>query len=94
MSLSRNHPDTADGIRDITGDYIKAYLADYHNLVAAGRQADAEAIAHELRFLGHEVKPKVTKAPAKEKAVGQEPLETAVEADEPPKRGRPRKTAE
>jgi hypothetical protein len=81
-------------IRDVDSDYVKAYLADYERFASLGRDDLLEAIARELRILGHEVKPKATKAPAKEKAVAPEPLETAVENDEPAKRGRPRKTAE
>lgn len=81
-------------IRDVDGDYRKALLAEYDKFVSFGREDMVEAIARDLRALGHEVKPKAAKAPAKEKAVSQESLETAVESAESPKRGRPRKAAE
>lgn len=91
MSIGRNHADFKD-VRDVNADYINAYLAEYERFVSYGREDMAELVAKELRALGHEVKPKT--APAKEHAVSPEPLERAVEQDEPPKRGRPRKSAE
>ena len=91
MSLGR--PDKPSGdVRDINAAYIEAYLAEYESFIAAGQQERANEVAVELRRLGHEID-KVP-AGAKERAV-EPPLETAVEADAPPKRrpGRPRKAA-
>lgn len=87
MSLSRNQgPDPQ--IRDIKGDYIKAYLVEYEACKQSGRDAHAALVAEELRKLGHEVAP----TGAKERAVDAEPLEKAVEGDEAPKRrGRAKK---
>lgn len=90
MSLGTNSAD-AKYVRDVNGDYIKAYLVEYEKFVRSDQPERAEAVARELRALGHEVK--AAKAPVKETAVDPEPLEKAVEQNEPPKR-RPRKTAE
>lgn len=72
-----------DTVRDVEGDYLRAYLAEYASYKAAGLEKRAEDVARALRALGHEV-PAV-----KERAVyaAAEPLERAVEADTaPPKK--------
>ena len=80
-------------VRDIRGDYIKALLEERDGCLRSGAQERANAVAIELRKMGHEVE----KAPTgvKERAVPTEALETVVEADVPPKRrGRPAKPAD
>lgn len=73
-------------IRDPEADFVAAYRAEYATYKNAGLDERAEAVAAELRALGHAVD-----APAvKERAVSPDPLERAVEADAAPKRrGRP-----
>jgi hypothetical protein len=79
MTLVRKEP-VSDSVRDIKGDYIRAYLAEYHSYKAAGLEKRAEDVARALRDLGHEVQP------ARERAVSPPPVERAVEADvAPPK---------
>lgn len=70
--------------RDIKADYIKAYLYEYRTCKTAGLTDRADAVARELKKLGHDVEPPI------ERAVP-EPLETAVEK---PKRGRPKKVVD
>lgn len=90
MSLGTNRADDKD-VRDVNGDYIKAYLVEYEKFTGIGDDR-AQLVAKELRSLGHDVKPK--SAPAKERAVNPEALERAVEADAPPRGRPPRKPAE
>jgi hypothetical protein len=88
MSLGRKPGDPE--VRDIEGDYIKAYLEEHANYIRAGLQGRANAVAVTLRQLGHEI----DKAPSgeKERAVASTSLEQAVES--PKRRGRPAKSAE
>ena len=74
-------------VRDIAADYRKAYLAEYENYKAAGYTDRAAAVADALRALGYEVE----RAPVKERAIPQEPLETAVDDNAPIKRARAKK---
>lgn len=80
----------ADAVRDAKADYVKALLEEYESYKRANMADRADAVAAELRKYGHEVKPRPA-AGVKERAVASEPLEKAVEADEAPKRGRPKK---
>ena len=107
MSIG-NRSEDPKNLRDVNADYIKAYLAEYDRMKMYGLTDKAEAVAHELSLLGHEVAREFTEGLVVETATPDEPekavepesaekavpeaLETAVET---PKRGRPsRKSAE
>lgn len=77
--------------RDINAEYVTAYLDEYRSLKRAGMDDRAEAVANELRRLGHEIRPKPVVG-QKERAV-EAPLATAVEGESPKRKGRPPKTA-
>ncbi len=53
MSLGRKPGDPE--VRDIEGDYIKAYLEEHANYIRAGLRDRANAVAVTLRQLGHEI---------------------------------------
>lgn len=96
MSIGRNHPTTNNGIRDAEADYIDAHVAEYEAYCVAGLTEKAAAVADVLDQLQHSVRPERPTEGAKERAVTEPALETAVNSDEAPKRrpGRPKKVVE
>lgn len=84
MSLGRKTADNND-IRDIQADYLEAYKAEYALYRGAGLDEKADAVAEVLEGLGHPVKAKAKKAPAKQRAVAADTTEKAVEGDVNPK---------
>lgn len=93
MSYGRTQAPTGTS-RDIDADFLKAYIEEHAAYVAAGDFDRARQVAEILAGLGHQIVKQVKQIPVddKETAVGEPPLETAIEA--PKKRGRPRKTVE
>lgn len=85
MSLGRTEKPTGD-VRDIAGDYLAAYQAEYKLYRDVGLDDKADEVAKVLEDLGHPVKEKaVKKAPAKQRAVAHDATEKAVEGDVNPK---------
>lgn len=96
MSIGRNHPTTGKDTRDPEADFVVAHIEEYEAYTAAGMTEQAAQVADVLRRLGHDIRPARPAAGAKERAVSEPPLETAVPSDETPKRrpGRPKKAEE
>jgi len=84
MSLGRKAAENGD-VRDIEADYVKAYLAEYHLYRGAGLNEKADEVADILDAMGHPVKAKAKKTPAKQRAVAADTTEKAVEGDVNPK---------
>lgn len=68
MSLGRTEVTSKD-VRDIAGDYLKAYIAEYGSYTAAGLTEKAADVAKVLKGLGHEVVKEKAVAPKAQKAV-------------------------
>lgn len=84
MSLGRKVAENTD-VRDIEADYVNAYLAEYNAYCGAGLDEKADEVANILDAMGHPVKAKAKKTPAKQRAIAADTTEKAVEGDANPK---------
>jgi hypothetical protein len=74
-------------VRDIQGDYRRAYLDEYEGYRRTGRDEDAEQVASILREqYGHEVAPKA-------KAKPEQDAPERTDAERPPENATPAKPA-